>query len=235
MCPHNNFATQNNPQHKTPIHQVIERDLRSDNRVMVFCNTLPSCRAVEHYLAESGVVTRCYHGDVPIHQRRAAIAEFSGLSHVQEGQPVLVCTDLAARGLDIPGRVDHVVNFDFPLNPVDYIHRAGRTARAGNRGHITSLVAKGDRCVLDGSVRKPLHERVLLVVTVCASFHAAPLLLYVAIYMLNIYVHNLYSVLAARIEDALRGGRPLDELSADKRVLPPNMRFVSTTCIQMLP
>lgn len=103
---------------------------------------------MEHYLAESGVLTRCYHGDVPLDQRRAAIAEFSGLSHVQEGQPVLVCTDLAARGLDIPGRVDHVVNFDFPLNPVDYIHRAGRTARAGNRGNITSLVTKGDRWVV---------------------------------------------------------------------------------------
>lgn len=42
-------------------------------------------------------------------------------------------------------RVDHVVNFDFPLNPVDYIHRAGRTARAGARGKVTSLVAKRDR------------------------------------------------------------------------------------------
>ncbi len=48
------------------------------------------------------------------------------------------------RGLDVPGRVDHVVNFDFPLNPVDYLHRTGRTARAGAPGRITSLVAKRD-------------------------------------------------------------------------------------------
>jgi superfamily II DNA/RNA helicase len=44
----------------------------------------------------------------------------------------------------MPGRVDHVVNFDFPLNPIDYIHRTGRTARAGAPGRITSIVAKRD-------------------------------------------------------------------------------------------
>ena len=49
------------------------------------------------------------------------------------------------RGLDIPGHVDHIVNFDFPRNPVDYIHRSGRTARAGQQGQITSLVYKGDQ------------------------------------------------------------------------------------------
>lgn len=52
---------------------------------------------------------------------------------------------IACRGLDIPGNVDHVVNFDFPYNPVDYIHRTGRTARAGQKGRVTSLVAKGDQ------------------------------------------------------------------------------------------
>lgn len=44
----------------------------------------------------------------------------------------------------MPGRVDHVVNFDFPMNPMDYIHRTGRTARAGASGRITSIVAKRD-------------------------------------------------------------------------------------------
>lgn len=80
------------------------------------------------------------------------------------------------RGLDIPGKVDHVVNFDFPLNAVDYLHRTGRTARAGASGKITSIVAKRDR------------------------------------------------TLAARVEQALQQNLPLDQLSADRAVLPPNMR-----------
>lgn len=58
-----------------------------------------------------------------------------------------VCTDLAARGLDFGCRVDHIVNFDFPRSNVDYLHRAGRTARAGAKGDITSLVGKRDKAI----------------------------------------------------------------------------------------
>ena len=58
---------------------------------------------------------------------------------------VRYCKHAGRRGLDLPGRVDHVVNFDFPLNPVDYLHRTGRTARAGAQGRITSLIARRDQ------------------------------------------------------------------------------------------
>lgn len=61
----------------------------------------------------------------------------------------MICTDLAARGLDFSCEIDHVVNFDFPSNPVDYLHRTGRTARAGAKGRVTSLVAKRDRVLAD--------------------------------------------------------------------------------------
>lgn len=166
--------------------QVIESEQRRGQKVMVFCNTLDSCRAADKYLQEHDLPSLSYHGDVPLDGRRQAIASFAEGGNGGEGgyaggrqsssQPVLVCTDLAARGLDIPGHVDHVVNFDFPYNPVDYIHRTGRTARAGHKGRVTSLVAKGDQ------------------------------------------------VLASRIDQALQQGLPMDELSADKKSLPPNMR-----------
>jgi superfamily II DNA/RNA helicase len=69
---------------------------------------------------------------------------------------VLVCTDLAARGLDVGvGGVDHVVNFDFPKNPTDYMHRTGRTARAGASGRVTSLVTKRDE-----TMAFQLHQQV---------------------------------------------------------------------------
>lgn len=158
--------------------QMVTADAEKGKRVMVFCNTLDSCRAADHFLQDRGLSTCCYHGDVPLGGRREAIERFAPANDMLEtlDQPVLVCTDLAARGLDMPGRVDHVVNFDFPRNPIDYIHRAGRTARAGVTGKITSLLQKRDK------------------------------------------------VLASRIEDAIIHGRPLDELSGDRGVLPPNMR-----------
>lgn len=124
--------------------QLLDSDYARAQRTMVFCNTLDSCRALEHYASERGIPTVCYHGDVPIEARKSAIKTFSEELRDEESPPVLIATDLAARGLDIPGRVDHVVNFDFPLNPVDYLHRAGRTGRAGAKGKVTSLVAKKD-------------------------------------------------------------------------------------------
>ena len=127
--------------------QVVQGDVARGKRVMLFSNTLDSCRAAEHCLREAGVPTVCYHGDVPLEERKAAILEFSNAA--ADPPPVLVATDLAARGLDVPGRVDHVVNFDFPLNSIDYLHRTGRTARAGASGKITSLVTRNDRVLAD--------------------------------------------------------------------------------------
>ena len=63
---------------------------------MVFCNTLASCRAAEHHLAEASLPTLCYHGDVPPEERRAAIRDFSAPPD-PAAPPILVCTDLAAR------------------------------------------------------------------------------------------------------------------------------------------
>ncbi|KAJ6306776.1 hypothetical protein OIU78_021983 [Salix suchowensis] len=120
--------------------QVLEPSLAKGNRVMVFCNTLNSSRAVDHFLAENQISTVNYHGEVPAEQRVENLNKFKS----DDGDcPTLVCTDLAARGLDLD--VDHVIMFDFPLNSIDYLHRTGRTARMGAKGKVTSLLARKDQ------------------------------------------------------------------------------------------
>ncbi|XP_023902845.2 DEAD-box ATP-dependent RNA helicase 39 [Quercus suber] len=119
--------------------QVLGPSLSKGNRVMVFCNTLNSSRAVDHFLGENQISTVNYHGEVPAEQRVENLKRFKS----DDGDcPSLVCTDLAARGLDLD--VDHVIMFDFPSNSIDYLHRTGRTARMGAKGKVTSLVAKRD-------------------------------------------------------------------------------------------
>ncbi|KAJ0988054.1 hypothetical protein J5N97_006410 [Dioscorea zingiberensis] len=119
--------------------QVLEPSLAKGNRVMIFCNTLNSSRAVDHFLGESQIFTVNYHGEVPAEERVENLKKFKS----EDGDcPTLVCTDLAARGLDLD--VDHVIMFDFPRNSIDYLHRTGRTARMGAKGKVTSLVSKKD-------------------------------------------------------------------------------------------
>ncbi|KAJ7969753.1 DEAD-box ATP-dependent RNA helicase [Quillaja saponaria] len=132
--------------------QVLEPSLTKGNRVMVFCNTLNSSRAVDHFLSENNVSTVNYHGEVPAEQRVENLNKFKS---DDADCPTLVCTDLAARGLDLD--VDHVIMFDFPLNSIDYLHRTGRTARMGAKGKVTSLVAKKDSILanrIDEAIRK---------------------------------------------------------------------------------
>ncbi|KAL9183641.1 hypothetical protein ACHAXT_004497 [Thalassiosira profunda] len=139
---------------------------------LVFCNTVASCRAAEHALAESGVCSLSYHGDLSSDDREANLKAFRAAGEGGAGSDasVLVCTDIASRGLDVP-QVDHVVMFDFPLNSIDYLHRAGRTARGmasgagpkkdGNakrgEGKVTALVTKRDRVLasaIEGAVQR---------------------------------------------------------------------------------
>ncbi|XP_004489911.2 DEAD-box ATP-dependent RNA helicase 39 [Cicer arietinum] len=132
--------------------QVLEPSLAKGNRVMVFCNTLNSSRAVDHFLGENQIFTVNYHGEVPAEQRVENLKKFKSDS---EDCPTLVCTDLAARGLDLD--VDHVIMFDFPLNSIDYLHRTGRTARMGAKGKVTSLVTKKDSSLankIEEAIRK---------------------------------------------------------------------------------
>jgi len=135
------FINQGNSDKLELLEQTILPHTRPNkNHGLVFCNTLDSCRAVEHYLQQNGYETFCLHGSVPMHERKDCLKRFLG-----SRSGVLITTDLAARGLDFGGKVAYVVNFDFPHNKVDYLHRTGRTARAGTHGKVFSLVRGRDR------------------------------------------------------------------------------------------
>ncbi|CAN0121971.1 unnamed protein product [Ectocarpus sp. 4 AP-2014] len=117
---------------------IAQQHYKDFKRTLVFCNTVKSCRAAEFGLREVDLKALSYHGEVPSDERS------SNLERFKAGEAkYLVCTDIASRGLDMPD-VDHVVMFDFPLNPIDYLHRSGRTARMGAKGRVTSLLAKRD-------------------------------------------------------------------------------------------
>ncbi|ABK45909.1 DEAD/DEAH box helicase domain protein [Magnetococcus marinus MC-1] len=103
-------------------------------RSMVFVNTKRAGERVERWLKANGIQAGYLSGDVPQMKRLKVLKRF------QDGEyPVLIATDVAGRGLHIDG-VTHVINYDLPDNAEDYVHRIGRTARAGNRGDAIALV-----------------------------------------------------------------------------------------------
>lgn len=106
--------------------------------VMVFCNTRNNVDFVANNLIRNGISAKAIHGGMEQNKRLRVLSEFHG-----KGVTVLVCTDVAARGLDIKD-VSHVYNYDLPKSSDDYIHRIGRTARAGEDGIAISLLCNKD-------------------------------------------------------------------------------------------
>jgi superfamily II DNA/RNA helicase len=106
--------------------------------VMVFCNTKHMVDSIAHNLEKQGIDASPIHGGLSQNKRSKTLEEFHiGKAHV------LVCTDVAARGLDIKG-VSHVYNYDVPADAENYVHRIGRTARAGNEGIAITILASRD-------------------------------------------------------------------------------------------
>jgi ATP-dependent RNA helicase DeaD len=102
---------------------------------LVFCRTKASVDDLAQYLRDKGIDAHAIHGDMYQGKRNAV------MRRLRDGDlGVLVASDLAARGLDVEG-ISHVVNYDLPEDPEVYIHRIGRTARAGRAGVAWSLVA----------------------------------------------------------------------------------------------
>jgi ATP-dependent RNA helicase RhlB len=105
-------------------------------RTLVFVNTKRDAERVTGYLVGNGFEAEVISGDIPQKKREQLLLRF------QEGKlPMLVATDVAARGLHIPD-VSRIVNYDLPQNAEDYVHRIGRTARAGASGDAISFACE---------------------------------------------------------------------------------------------
>ena len=108
-------------------------------RVLVFTRTKHGADRVVRHLSAAGIEAIAIHGNKSQPQRERALAGFRA-----GGSRVLVATDIAARGIDVEG-ISHVINFELPNVPEDYVHRIGRTARAGAAGVAISLCSDEER------------------------------------------------------------------------------------------
>ncbi|RLG14338.1 MAG: ATP-dependent helicase [Candidatus Nanohalarchaeota archaeon] len=114
--------------------------LRNEKKglVMIFCNSRRNVDFVADNLKFSGIEASAMHGGFTQEKRSKTMKHFTS-----QRVYALVCTDVAARGLDIPG-VTHVYNYDIPSDSKEYIHRIGRTARAGKDGKAINILANRD-------------------------------------------------------------------------------------------
>jgi ATP-dependent RNA helicase RhlE len=111
-------------------------------RVLIFTRTKHGADRVVKRLSHAGIPSNAIHGNKSQVQRQRALDEFR-----KAKVPVLIATDVAARGIDIPG-VSHVINYELPNVPEQYVHRIGRTARAGKEGVAIAFCAEDERAYL---------------------------------------------------------------------------------------
>ena len=126
---------------RTPEKRELLKELLKEDalkRVIVFTRTKHMANRVAEQLEKSGQAAEALHGNKSQSARQNALKRF------QSGQArVLVATDIAARGIDVPS-ISHVINYDLPNEPESYVHRIGRTARAGGSGVAISFCDRGE-------------------------------------------------------------------------------------------
>jgi hypothetical protein len=137
------------------VKQILKE--RGIKQAFVFVNSKLGCARLARSLEREGLKTAALHGDKSQDERLKALDAF------KKGEvDLLVCTDVAARGLDIKD-VPAVFNFDIPFNAEDYVHRIGRTGRAGASGLAVSFVGGNNDARLVGDIEKLIKTKIELV------------------------------------------------------------------------
>ncbi|WP_424632096.1 DEAD/DEAH box helicase [Bradyrhizobium sp. SYSU BS000235] len=127
------------PHEKREVLRQLLREAKDLKNAIIFCNRKREVALLHRSLQKHGFGAAALHGDMDQSARMTALDQF------RKGElPLLVASDVAARGLDIP-EVSHVFNFDVPHHPDDYVHRIGRTGRAGRLGTAISIVSPSDQ------------------------------------------------------------------------------------------
>ena len=125
------------PDKRATLRRIV-RGADNFKNAIIFCNRKRDVQVVYRSLEKHGFSVGALHGDLDQRARMAALDAFRN-DQVQ----LLVCSDVAARGLDIPD-VSHVINYDAPHHSEDYVHRIGRTGRAGKTGQALTIVTRAD-------------------------------------------------------------------------------------------
>jgi len=125
--------------------QLLKKILKEENRelVVVFTKTKEMADKVKEYLRFNRLASGVFHGDKNQKDRELALRHFK-----DGGLRILIATDIAARGLDVPG-ISHVINFEFPMEAQNYVHRIGRTGRAGEKGKAISFCDESEKPILE--------------------------------------------------------------------------------------
>ncbi len=138
---------------KKTLNDLIQHE-KVEN-AFIFCNRKRDIDGVEQSLKKLGYNVGSIHGDIDQKYRTKTLDAFK-----KDEISLLVCSDVVARGIDVSG-VSHVFNFDVPMNAEDYVHRIGRTGRAGHKGRAITLVAPSDKKFLDNVeklIKKTIEE-----------------------------------------------------------------------------
>ncbi|KAL9114325.1 MAG: hypothetical protein Q9227_001747 [Pyrenula ochraceoflavens] len=132
------------------LHVLLSTSVNSTSPAIIFCNRTKTADLLERIFLRLEHSVTSLHSKMPQWQRNHNLSQFRASS-----ARILIATDVASRGLDIPS-VNLVVNYDLPRNPDDYIHRVGRTARAGRRGTSITFVGPKDVDLLH-AIEKRVH------------------------------------------------------------------------------